>query len=227
MTETTSETTIEVQIVSDVMCPWCFIGKRRLEKALAMLDPTIKVQVEWKPFQLDATLPEEGKDRQLYLSEKFGSKESADAKYSHIKQAGIDEDIPFDFDAITVSPNTLNAHRVIAWAGQTGHHRQDRVVQRLFEAYFTEGKNIGDKAVLATAAGDAGMDPSAVAAKLETNDGQAEAQQAVVNAHHMGVTGVPCFIIEQKYGISGAQAPETLANAIAKVAEEKKAAETQ
>ena len=221
MTDAQNETVVEVQVVSDVMCPWCFIGKRRLEKAIEMLDPSIKVRVEWKPFQLDATLPEEGKDRQLYLTEKFGSKESADAKYSHIKQAGIDEDIPFDFDAITVSPNTLNAHRVIAWAGQMGHHRQDRVVQRLFEAYFTEGKNIGDKAVLATVAADAGMDPSAVVAKLDSDEGRQEAQQAVVNAHHMGVTGVPCFIIEQKYGISGAQAPETLANAISKIASEK------
>jgi len=211
---------IHIDVVSDVMCPWCFIGKRRLEKALAIVDPSIKVEVDWKPFQLDATLPPEGKDRQLYLSEKFGGKTSADAKYAQIRSAGADENIPFDFDAIKVSPNTLNAHRVIAWAGEAGHHRQDRVVDRLFEAYFTEGKNIGDKAVLASLAGDAGMDPSAVATRLETEEGLDEARQAVDHAHQIGVTGVPCFIIEQKYGVSGAQDPNTLANAIAQIAAE-------
>lgn len=210
--------TVHIDVVSDVMCPWCFIGKRRLEKALAIVDPSIKVEVDWKPFQLDATLPEEGKDRQLYLSEKFGGKASADEKYAQIRDAGAGEGIPFDFDAIKVSPNTLNAHRVIAWAAEAGHHRQDRVVERLFEAYFIEGKNIGDKAVLAALAGDAGMDPSAVATRLETDEGLAEARQAVDNAHQIGVTGVPCFIVERKYGIPGAQDPQTLANAIAQIA---------
>lgn len=212
---------IHIDVVSDVMCPWCFIGKRRLEKALEIVDPSIKVEVDWKPFQLDATLPEEGKDRQQYLSEKFGGKVSADEKYAQIRNAGAGENIPFDFDAIKVSPNTLNAHRVIAWAAEAGHHRQDRVVERLFEAYFTEGKNIGDKAVLASAAGDAGMDPSAVAARLETDEGSEEARQAVAHAHQIGVTGVPCFIIESKYGVSGAQDPNVLANAIAQIASEK------
>ncbi|MEM9573944.1 MAG: DsbA family oxidoreductase [Pseudomonadota bacterium] len=212
---------VHIDVVSDVMCPWCFIGKRRLEKALEIVDPSIKVEVDWKPFQLDATLPEEGKDRQQYLSEKFGGKASADEKYAQIREAGAGENIPFDFDAIKVSPNTLNAHRVIAWAAEAGHHRQDRVVERLFEAYFVEGKNIGDKAVLAAAAGDAGMDPSSVAARLETEEGLTEARQAVDNAHQIGVTGVPCFIVEQKYGIPGAQDPQTLANAIAQIANEK------
>lgn len=212
---------IHIDVVSDVMCPWCFIGKRRLEKALEAVDPSIKVEVDWKPFQLDSTLPEEGKDRQLYLSEKFGGKASADEKYAQIRDAGAGEDIAFDFDAIKVSPNTLNAHRVIAWAGEAGHHRQDRVVERLFEAYFTEGKNIGDKAVLATLAADAGMDPSIVAARLESDEDLSETRQAVDQAHQIGVTGVPCFIIEQKYGIPGAQDPNTLANAIAQIAAEK------
>lgn len=212
--------TIHVEVVSDVMCPWCFIGKRRLEKALALVDPSIKVVVDWKPFQLDATLPDEGKDRQLYLEEKFGGKASADEKYAQIRDVGASENIPFDFAAIKVSPNTLNAHRVIAWAAEAGHHRQDRVVERLFEAYFTEGKNIGDKAVLAAAAGDAGMDPSTVAARLETDEGMSETVQAVDHAHQIGVSGVPCFIIEKKYGVSGAQDPNTLANAIAQIATE-------
>lgn len=212
---------VHIDVVSDVMCPWCFIGKRRLEKALAIVDSSVKVEVDWKPFQLDATLPEEGKDRQQYLSEKFGGKASADEKYAQIRDAGKGENIPFDFEAIKVSPNTLNAHRVIAWAAEAGHHRQDRVVERLFEAYFIEGKNIGDKAVLAAAAGDAGMDPSAVATRLETDEGLTEARLAVDNAHQIGVTGVPCFIVEQKYGIPGAQDPQTLANAIMQIANEK------
>lgn len=212
------ENTVKLDIVSDVMCPWCFVGKRRLEKALENIDSNISVEINWLPFQLDATLPPEGKDRQLYLSDKFGGKENADKFYKTIKQAGDDEGIDFDFDAIKVSPNTLDAHRLIAWAGQQGDEPQNQMVELLFKAYFQDGKNIGDHAVLTEIATKAGMDAEQVAARLKSEDGLLETRQAIDHAQQIGVSGVPCFIFDGKYGVSGAQAPETLAMAIKKIA---------
>lgn len=214
----TAEKKVKLDIVSDVMCPWCFVGKRRLEKALKNIDQEIDVEINWLPFQLDATLPPEGKDRQLYLSEKFGGKENAEKFYQTIKQAGDDEGIEFDFDAIEVSPNTMDAHRLIAWAGQQGDEQQDHIVELLFKAYFQHGKNIGDHAVLAEVAADGGMDAQQVSDRLKSDDGLVETRQAVDHAHQIGVNGVPCFIFDGKYGVSGAQAPETLAMAIGKIA---------
>ncbi|KPB01384.1 DsbA family oxidoreductase [Ahrensia marina] len=214
----TAEKKVKLDIVSDVMCPWCFVGKRRLEKALKNIDQEIDVEIKWLPFQLDATLPPEGKDRQLYLSEKFGGKENAEKFYQTIKQAGDDEGIDFDFDAIEVSPNTMDAHRLIAWAGQQGDEQQDRIVELLFKAYFQDGKNIGDHAVLAKIAAEGGMDAQQVSGRLKSDDGLIETRQAVDHAHQIGVNGVPCFIFDGKYGVSGAQAPETLAMAIGKIA---------
>ncbi|MEM5500881.1 DsbA family oxidoreductase [Ahrensia kielensis] len=213
-----AENTVKLDIVSDVMCPWCFVGKRRLEKALENTDPNINVEINWMPFQLDATLPPEGKDRQLYLSDKFGGKENADKFYQTIKQAGDGEGIDFDFDAIKVSPNTLDAHRLIAWAGQQGDEPQNQMVELLFKAYFQDGKNIGDHAVLTEIATEAGMDAKQVAARLKSEDGLLETRQAIDHAQQIGVSGVPCFIFDGKYGVSGAQAPETLAMAIKKIA---------
>ena len=140
---------IEIDVISDVMCPWCYIGKRRLEKAIAMV-PDIKVNVRWRPFQLDHTIPETGMDRQTYLTNKFGSAEQASNVYEPVRAAGKAEEIPFQFEDIKVSPNTLNAHRLIRWALAEGV--QDAVVERLFQLYFIEGANLTDKSVLLDAA---------------------------------------------------------------------------
>lgn len=208
---------LKIDVVSDVMCPWCFIGKRRLEKALSDVTE-VPVKVEWHPFQLDATLPEGGKDRAQYLNEKFGGPERAAEIYGRIKEAGDVENIPFAFDKIEKSPNTLNAHRLIRWAGIEGV--QDAVVERLFVLFFLEGADLTDHAVLVGAAKDAGMDGDMVARLLASDADLAETEADVVRAQAMGVQGVPCFILAGKYAVSGAQPADVLAGAIRQIAAE-------
>ena len=212
---------VEIDVVSDVMCPWCLIGKRRLEKALTMLDG-IEVEVRWRPYQLDSTLPEEGKDRQQYLEDKFGGPEQAREIYGRIEEAGKSEGIDFAFDKIKVAPNTLNAHRVIRWAANGGEEAQQKIVERLFELFFIEGANIGDPAVLLEAAGTVGMNVEVMETLLPTDADLAEVQNEIEAARKMGVTGVPCFIINNKYAVMGAQEPATIAEAIRGAAAEMK-----
>jgi len=214
-------TGIHIDIISDVMCPWCFIGKKRFEKALRQLDPAIAVTIQWRPFQLDPTLPPEGKDRDTYLAEKFGGLERAKALYRNIEEAGAMEGIPFRFDAIGVSPNTLDAHRLIRWAQNAGEGVQARVVDRLFELYFLEGANIADYGVLLGVARECGMDASIVETLLASGADREAVEQEIALAQSMGVSGVPCFIIDNKYAVMGAQDPETIAGAISKIAARK------
>ncbi|UOM34563.1 DsbA family oxidoreductase [Acuticoccus sp. I52.16.1] len=209
---------LHIDVVSDVMCPWCFIGKRRLEKALAEIDD-ITVRVVWRPYQLDPTLPSDGKDRQQYLTEKFGGPEQAAKIYERIRAAGDEEEIPFAFEKITRSPNTLNAHRLIRWAAIEG--QQDALVERLFQLYFVEGANLTDPAVLVAAAADAGLDPAMIERLLASDADLAETEAEIVHAQAIGVQGVPCFILENKYAVSGAQPADVLVTAIRQVAAEK------
>ncbi|MBL4647007.1 MAG: DsbA family oxidoreductase [Rhizobiales bacterium] len=207
--------TIRVDVVSDIMCPWCYIGKKRLEMAENLLDG-IALDVHWMPFQLDGTLPKTGKPRAEYLAEKFGGKERAQTAYTQIEETGAAMDIPFAFDLIEYSSNTLDAHRLIHWAEQ--EELQNQMAERLFQAYFMEGQNIGDDDVLAALAGDIGMDDDEIADKLHTGLAKDLVTQQIEQAQKMGVTGVPCFILGQKYAIMGAQEPETLAEAITRTA---------
>ncbi len=209
---------IEIDVISDVMCPWCYIGKRRLEKALAML-PGIEVDVRWRPFQLDHTIPETGMDRQEYLRNKFGSDADAAQIYEPVRAAGRAENIPFQFEKIAISPNTLNAHRIIRWAMAEGV--QDEVVERLFQLYFIEGANLTDKQVLADAAVDAGVDRAVVEHLLAGDTDKAETQAEIARIQQMGVTGVPAFIIGNRYAVMGAREPEIIAQAIQEVARER------
>ena len=221
MTGDTRETDsgpIEIDVISDVMCPWCYIGKRRLEKALAML-PGIEVDVRWRPFQLDHTIPEAGMDRQAYLRNKFGSDAEAAQIYEPVRTAGRAENIPFEFEKIEISPNTLNAHRVIRWAMAEGV--QDEVVERLFQLYFIEGANLTDKQVLADAAVEAGIDRAVVEHLLAGDADKAETKNEIARIQQMGVTGVPAFIIGNRYAVMGAREPEIIAQAIQEVARER------
>lgn len=193
------------------MCPWCFIGKRRLEKALS-LRPGQRVEMHWRPYQLDPTIPRDGMDRQQYLDNKFGSKEQAKSVYDPIRQAGKAEEIPFAFDKIATSPNTVDSHRLIRWARTDG--RQDAVVEILFRRYFIDGENIGDHDVLLAAAKEAGMDTKIVKDLLESDADRDEVEREVALAREIGVTGVPCFIVGDKYVVMGAQSPEVIAGAI-------------
>ena len=217
-------TSVNIDIVSDVMCPWCYVGKKRLEAALKELPQDVDVDVRWRPYQLDPTLPKEGKDRKQYLAEKFGGSERAQQIYAAILDAGREEDIPFDFDAIAVSPNTLDAHRIIRWAASEAPGVQDRLVDILFQAFFIEGKNIGDNAVLLDAAEKAGMDRAITESLLSGTADCLEVVQEIEVARKMGVTGVPCFIIDNKYAVMGAQTSDVLSNAISEVAKQKEMA---
>jgi len=213
----TEQTRIAIDVVSDVVCPWCFIGRQRLGKALASL-PHIAADVHWRPFQLDGTIPREGKDRRAYMLAKFGSEERLKQIHANITPLGAAEGITFDFEAITVAPNTLDAHRVIRWASTGGGGVQDRLVGELFSRYFERGENVGDAAVLIEAAAASGMDASLVETLLPTDADREEVATEVSTASRMGITGVPCFLLAGKYAVMGAQDAETLAQAISEVA---------
>lgn len=216
---------LTIDVISDVMCPWCYIGKRRLQAAVAALGDAIPLDIRWRPYQLDPTLPKEGKDRRQYLEEKFGGAEGARQAYENVRNAGRDVEIPFDFDAIAVSANTLDAHRLIRWAGSQGTDVQARMVEILFRAYFVEGKNIGDDAVLIDAAREGGLDPHIVRTLLEQGADKDKVEEEIAMARRMGVTGVPCFILGEKYALIGAQPSETIEQAIRQVASERAGAE--
>ena len=219
-------TTIELDIVSDVMCPWCYIGKRRLEQAMEKIGD-IDVNIRWRPFQLDPTLPQEGKDRREYLETKFGGPERANEIYKRIEDAGLAEGLEFDFQAIAVSPNTLDAHRVIRWASNESETVQNKLVEILFRIFFMEGANIGRHDVLIEAAKEAGMDTSIVGALLATDQDKSAVSQEIATAQQMGVTGVPCFVIDNKYAVMGAQEADNIANAIRQAAAEKSSEQTK
>ena len=212
---------LTIDVVSDVMCPWCYIGKRRLETALDQVRSEMDVEVRWRPYQLDPTLTKEGKDRAQYLEEKFGGPEGAEKAYSAVRAAGVEEDIPFAFDKIPVSANTLDAHRMIRWAGSLGPLVQQQMVDLLFKAYFEDGKNIGDDAVLIDAAEQVGLEREVVERLLAGDADRDTVTAEIDQARQMGVTGVPCFIIDMKYAVVGAQPAEALADALRKVAMEK------
>ncbi len=196
---------VRIDIFSDVICPWCFIGKRRLEKALA-LRPMPEVQVHWRAFQLNPGMPEEGMERSAYLAAKFGSAEAAQRIYDTVGPAGRRSGVHFAFERIRRTPNTVAAHRLIRYADRFG--RQDAVVEALFRAYFQEGRLVGDKEVLADIAGEAGLDVTGARAFL-TGDEEADAVRAEdAYARRLGIGGVPCFIVEGRYALSGAQEPE-------------------
>lgn len=208
---------MQIDIVSDTICPWCFIGKRRLEKALAARSD-IAFEVNWRPFQLNPDMPAGGMDRATYVERKFGGPEGAERIYRAIAEAGESEGIAFAFERIARTPNTVDSHRLIRWAGGAG--AQDRVVELLFRRYFLDGADIGDAAVLADVAGEAGMDGDLVAELLKGDEDADKVRAEDVTARQMGITGVPCFLIERKYAVSGAQDPAVLLQAFALAAGE-------
>ena len=205
---------MQIDIVSDTVCPWCFIGKRRLERALA-LRPDMEFDIRWRAYRLDPTIPPEGVDRKQYMQAKFGNNPNRQAMQDALKQAGDSEGIAFAFDKIARSPNTLDSHRLIRWSASAGV--QNEVVERLFEAYFEEGRDIGNADVLIEIASDAGMDSATVADLLEQGADREIIEKEDVMAHRLGITGVPTFIFQNKYLVSGAVDPEALLEIIDKV----------
>jgi predicted DsbA family dithiol-disulfide isomerase len=212
--------TISVDVVSDVVCPWCFIGQKRLDKAIAQAGD-VDVEVHWRPFQLDPTIPPQGKDRKRYMLDKFGSEERIRQIHERVEVLGTAEGIDFAFDTIKVAANTLDAHRVIRWAGTAGSDVQNRLVRRLFKLNFEEGQNIGDHAILIAAAREVGMDAAVVETLLPTDADVDAVRNEIATAQSMGISGVPCFLLEGKYAVMGAQDTDVLADAIRQVAEAK------
>ena len=207
---------LAVDVISDVVCPWCFLGKKRLEKAIAMADRP--VTTHWRPFQLDSTIPAEGMDRQVYMERKFGKGDRIKKAHEHLTELGAAEGVPFALEKIKISPNTLDAHRLIRWAAEP--ETQERIVEALFRAYFIDGRNIGDRAVLADIATAAGLDGPSIAERLATDEDTAEVQADIRSAQRIGVTGVPTFIVANRYGLVGAQPAEELARAFEQVTAE-------
>ncbi len=202
---------MQIDVVSDTVCPWCFIGKRRLGRALAMR-PEIAATVVWRPYQLDPTIPREGVDRRAYLKAKFGDSPRTAAMGETIRGEGLGEGIDFALDKIAKSPNTLDSHRLIRWAGGAG--KQDEVVERLFEAYFIDGRDIGDAGVLTKIAFEAGMDADLVAELLAKGADFEAVEREAGMANQMGISGVPTFIFDSRMMISGAREPEILVKII-------------
>lgn len=211
---------ITVDVVSDVVCPWCYLGQKRLDRAIAAT-PEIAVTVNWRPYQLDPTIPPGGVDRQQYMLAKFGDPARIAQIHQRLVDLGAAEGIDFAFEAIRIAPNTLDAHRLIRWAGTAGDGVQDRVVRRLFGLNFEEGANIGDLAVLADAAAEAGMDDAVVRTLLPSGADVEAVKTEIATASRMGITGVPCFLLEGRYAVMGAQDAEVIADAIRRVAEAK------
>ncbi len=198
---------MRLDIFSDPICPWCFIGKRRLERALAAR-PDLEIDVHWRAFQLNPEMPAEGMERQLYLELKFGGPAAAQRIYDTIAEAGAGEKIDFDFGAIRRTPNTTNAHRLIRRAGPEG--KQDALVEALFRRYFLEGEDIGETAALLDAAKEAGIDPAGLEAFLAGTEESESVRGEDALARRTGIQGVPTFIFANRYALSGAHEPEVL-----------------
>ena len=213
---------VRIDVVSDIVCPWCFIGKHRLEKAIA-LNPDIPVEVHWRPYFLNDWIPREGISREQYLTTKFGSAERYKGIAQRVSAAAAAEGLTYAMDKISRQPNTLDAHRLIRWADEIG--KAAEMKQRLMDLYFTEGADLTNHAVLAQAAADIGLDAEATRKALASDKDVAEIEREALSAKEAGIEGVPCFIFGGKFAISGAQAPEDLAEAIERMAQTADAAE--
>ena len=199
---------MNIDIYSDTICPWCFIGKRRLERALDQ-GPQPDLNITWRTFQLNPDMPVEGMERARYLSLKFGGPDAAKRVYEPVVQAGQEEGIPFAFEAMTRTPNTLASHRLIRKAGQLDC--QDQVVQALFDAYFLRAEDIGQVEVLVRAAVTAGLGEHSIRGYLESDEDLAAVRDEDAHARRIGIQGVPTYILNDKYVLSGAHPPEVLA----------------
>lgn len=204
----------KIDIISDPICPWCYIGKAQLDRALAE-NPDHPFLIEWHPFQLNPDMPSDGMDRRAYLEGKFGGKEGAVRAYAPVVENAKAAGLEIDFEAMKRTPNTIDAHRLIHWAGIEG--RQTAAVSALFKAYFQDGRDIGDSEVLADIADGIGMD-AAVVAKLLNSDADIDDIKARdAHSRKMGVNSVPTFVVAGKHAVPGAQPVELWRNVIAEV----------
>jgi len=209
---------VRIDVISDVVCPWCFIGKRRLEKALA-LKPGIPVEVHWRPYFLNDWIPREGIAREDYLTTKFGSPERYKGIAQRVSAAAAAEGLTYAMDKMKRQPNTLDCHRLIRWAEAIG--KAAEMKQKLMDLYFTQGADLTDRETLVKAAADVGLNAADVRARLASDADVALIEQEAQSAKEAGIDGVPCFIFGGNFAVSGAQAPEYLAEAIERLANAK------
>lgn len=211
---------IHIGIFADVVCPWCYIGERRLQEAMEQR-PDLAVTRSWQPFQLRPDMPAEGQDWKQLINEKFGGAERANEMFTHITQLGNEEGIEFAFDRIASAANTADAHRLILFAA--GHEREWEAAHALYRGYFTDGKNLNDPDDLVAVAETAGLDPAAAHNFLQSDEGTAEVRQSQNTANQLGISGVPFFIFNNQYAVSGAQPAELFLEIFDKLREEQAA----
>lgn len=203
---------MRIEIYSDIVCPWCFIGKRRLERALETAGLAQQAHVRWRPFQLNPTMPRAGMDRRAYLDAKFGGASARQTVEARVGKAGEVEGIVFAFDRIERTPNTFDAHRLMWFAQRDG--KQESLAEALFHGYFTEGLDIGDALTLAGVAVGAGLDGEDVRRLLAGGEGVEEVRAEEAAGHRLGIRSVPYVVIDGTYGISGAQPPDLFVSAL-------------
>ena len=213
---------VKLDIISDPICPWCYIGKTNLDKALIEF-PDHPFVIEWHPFQLNPDMPAGGMDRRTYLEAKFGGQEGAVKAYAPVAEHAEKAGAKINFDAMQVTPNTIDAHRLIHWAGI--EQRQSLVVDLLFKAYFVDGRDIGDHEVLADIADTAEMDAAMVAKLLASDADTDDIRARDAHSRKMGVNSVPTFIVGQKHAVPGAQPPEMWVGVIKDIMEQIAASE--
>jgi predicted DsbA family dithiol-disulfide isomerase len=201
---------MQIDIYSDIVCPWCYVGKRRLERALTSVGKD--VLVTWRPFQLNPTMPVDGMDRKAYLEAKFGSLEAFGRMEEQLLAAGADEQIPFAFEKVARTPNTFAAHRLVWYAAQQG--KQDDVVEALFRGYFLEGKDIGNLKALTHVAAEAGLDRTEIEEFLASDKSVVEVKTEEAVGRRLGIRGVPYFVLNGSISISGAQPPDIFVSAL-------------
>ncbi|MFI5003366.1 MAG: DsbA family oxidoreductase [Reyranellales bacterium] len=211
-----SQQPVRIDVVSDVVCPWCFIGKHRLEKALA-LRPDIPVEVHWRPYFLNDWIPREGMSREQYLTTKFGSPERYKGIAQRVGAAAAEEGLVYASDKMKRQPNTLDCHRLIRWAEVEG--KAAEMKQKLMDLYFTQGADLTERETLVQAAADIGLDADTVRAGLASDQDVAEIEREAQSGKEAGIEGVPCFIFGGTFAVSGAQSPEYLAQAIDRLAQ--------
>ena len=209
------DTEIHIEVYSDVVCPWCYVGKRRLERAVATSQSSSPIGIVWRPFQLNPTMPEKGMDRKTYLEAKFGSLDAFRQMEARIQAAGAEERIGFAFDRVARTSNTFLAHRLIWYAEREGC--QDAAVESLFRGYFEEGADIGTVSALASLAERAGLNGDAVQRFLQSDEGKEEVHDEEAAGHRLGIRGVPYFVLNQSHSFSGAQPAAVFVSAIEKV----------
>ena len=210
--------TINIEVVSDHVCPWCYVGKRRLEAAIAQR-PELDIEVKWQPFQLSPEMPREGRRRVEHYREIFG-KERAEIIMGSMKDTGIDEGIEFGNDPEAMSPNTLSAHVLMLWAREDESINANEVAEKLFHAHHVDCEDIGDHAVLLRIAREVGMDDAGLAEKLLAGADEDKVVEMIRESTARGITGVPFFIIDGRYGLSGAQPADALVEALDQIAAE-------